>query len=138
MMTDNPHLHLDTLAVHTAMEPSQYGENSEALYLTSGYVQPDAATAARRFAGEEEGYTYGRLGNPTVSSMEMRLAAMEGTEAALATSTGMSAILLMASPALAACDPVDGEPPAGPQLSMASGLVLRACAVPGTGTRHLL
>ena len=106
MMTDNPHLHLDTLAVHTAMEPSQYGENSEALYLTSGYVQPDAATAARRFAGEEEGYTYGRLGNPTVSSMEMRLAAMEGTEAALATSTGMSAILLMCMGLLRAGDHV--------------------------------
>jgi O-succinylhomoserine sulfhydrylase len=88
-------LHLDTLAVHAAADKSQYGENSEALYLTSGYVQPDAATAARRFAGEEEGYTYGRLGNPTVSSLEMRLAALEGTEAAIATSTGMSAILLM-------------------------------------------
>jgi O-succinylhomoserine sulfhydrylase len=88
-------LHLDTLAVHAAADKSQYGENSEALYLTSGYVQPDAATAARRFAGEEEGYTYGRLGNPTVSSLEMRLAALEGTEAAMATSTGMSAILLM-------------------------------------------
>ncbi len=62
---------------------SQYGENSEALYLTSGYVQPDAETAARRFAGEEQGYTYSRLGNPTVTSMEMRLAALEGTEAAL-------------------------------------------------------
>jgi len=106
MMTDHPPLHLDSLAVHTAMERSQYGENSEALYLTSGYVQPDAATAARRFAGEEEGYTYGRLGNPTVSSMEMRLAAMEGTEAALATSTGMSAILLMCMGLLKAGDHV--------------------------------
>ena len=95
MITDPRNLHPDTLAVHTALEPSQYGENSEALFLTSGYVQPDAATAARRFGGDEEGYTYGRLGNPTVSSMELRLAAMEGTEAALATSTGMSAILLM-------------------------------------------
>ena len=95
MMTESDPLHIDTLAVHASMERSQYGENSEALFLTSGYVQPDAATAARRFAGEEEGYTYGRLGNPTVSSMEIRLAAMEGTEAALATSTGMSAILLM-------------------------------------------
>ena len=95
MITDPRNLHPDTLAVHTALEPSQYGENSEALFLTSGYVQPDAATAARRFGGQEEGYTYGRLGNPTVSSMELRLAAMEGTEAALATSTGMSAILLM-------------------------------------------
>jgi O-succinylhomoserine sulfhydrylase len=89
------HLHVDTLAVRAAVDRSQYGENSEAMYLTSGYVQPDAETAARRFAGEEEGYTYARLGNPTVSSFEMRLAAMEGAEACIATSTGMSAILLM-------------------------------------------
>ena len=88
-------LHIDTLAVRAAIDRSQYGENSEALYLTSGYVQPDAETAARRFAGEEEGYTYARLGNPTVASMEMRLAALEGAEACIATSTGMSAILLM-------------------------------------------
>ena len=99
-------LHRDTLAVHAAVPPSQYGENSEALYLTSGFVQPDAATAARRFGGEEEGYTYGRLGNPTVTSMEMRLAALEGTEAAIATSTGMSAILLMCMSLLKAGDHV--------------------------------
>lgn len=89
------HLHLDTLAVRTAIDKSQYGENSETLYLTSSFVQPDAATAARRFAMEEEGYTYTRVGNPTVTSMELRLAALEGTEAAIATSTGMSAILLL-------------------------------------------
>ena len=88
-------LHRDTLALHTAVDRSQYGENSEALYLTSGYVQPSAEASARRFAGEEEGFTYGRSGNPTVSSFEMRLAAMEGTEAALATSSGMSAVMLM-------------------------------------------
>ena len=88
-------LHVDTLAVRAAVNRSQYGENSEAMYLTSGYVQPDAETAARRFAGEEDGYTYSRLGNPTVTSFEMRLAAMEGAEACVATSTGMSAILLM-------------------------------------------
>ena len=88
-------LHVDTLAVRAAVNRSQYGENSEAMYLTSGYVQPDAETAARRFAGEEDGYTYSRLGNPTVTSFELRLAAMEGAEACVATSTGMSAILLM-------------------------------------------
>ncbi len=88
-------LHIDTLAVRSAVPRSQYGENSEALYLTSGYVQPDAETAARRFLGEEEGYTYGRSGNPTVSTFEMRLAAMEGAEAAMATSSGMSSIMLM-------------------------------------------
>ncbi len=88
-------LHIDTLAVRAAVPRSQYGENSEALYLTSGYVQPDAETSAQRFLGEEEGYTYGRTGNPTVSSFEMRLAAMEGTESCMATSSGMSAIMLM-------------------------------------------
>ena len=88
-------LHIDTLAVHVAVDRSQYGENSEALYLTSGYVQPDAATAALRFSGEEEGYTYGRYGNPTVSSMELRLAALEGAEACISTSSGMSAVLMM-------------------------------------------
>ena len=88
-------LHLDTLALRAAMPRSQYGENSEALYLTSGYVQTSAETSARRFAGEEEGYTYGRSGNPTVSSLEMRLAAMEGAQACMATSSGMSSIMLM-------------------------------------------
>ena len=88
-------LHPDTLAVRTAVDKSQYGENSEALYLTSSFVQPDAATAARRFANEEEGYIYSRFTNPTVASMELRLAAMEGTEACIGTSSGMAAILLM-------------------------------------------
>jgi O-succinylhomoserine sulfhydrylase len=88
-------LHPDTLAIRAAVDRSQYGENSEALYLTSGYVQPSAEAAARRFAGDEEGFTYGRYGNPTVSSFEQRLASMEGTEAAISTASGMSAILMM-------------------------------------------
>ncbi len=88
-------LHRDTLAVRVAIDPSQYGENSEALYMTSGFIQPDAETAARRFAGTEDGYTYGRTSNPTVTSFERRLAAMEGTEAAIGASTGMGAILMM-------------------------------------------
>ena len=99
-------LRLQTLAVRAAVERSQYGENSEALYLTSGYVQPSAEASARRFAGEEEGYTYGRTGNPTVSSMELRLAALEGTEACMATSSGMSAIMLMCFSLLKAGDHV--------------------------------
>ncbi|WP_311223912.1 MULTISPECIES: O-succinylhomoserine sulfhydrylase [unclassified Acidovorax] len=90
-----PGLHPDTLAVREAIPRSVYGEHSEALYLSSSFVQPDAATAARRFAGGEAGYTYTRTSNPTVTSFERRLAAMEGTEAAIATATGMSAILLM-------------------------------------------
>jgi O-succinylhomoserine sulfhydrylase len=97
-------LHRDTLAVREAVARSQYGENSEALYLTSGYVQPTAEAAARRFAGDEEGYTYGRYGNPTVSSFEQRLAALEGTEAAIGTASGMSAILMMCLALLKAGD----------------------------------
>jgi O-succinylhomoserine sulfhydrylase len=97
-------LHPDTLAVRTAVERSQYGENSEALYLTSGYVQPSAAAAARRFAGDEDGFTYGRYGNPTVASFEQRLAAMEGTEAAISAASGMSAILMMCMALLKAGD----------------------------------
>jgi O-succinylhomoserine sulfhydrylase len=88
-------LHRDTLAVRTAVDKSQYGENSEALYLTSSFVQSDAATAVRRFANEEDGYIYSRFSNPTVASMEARLAAMEGTEACIGTASGMAAILLM-------------------------------------------
>jgi O-succinylhomoserine sulfhydrylase len=88
-------LHPDTLAIRAAADRSQYGENSEALYLTSGYVQPTAEAAARRFAGDEDGFTYGRYGNPTVSSFEQRLASMEGTQAAISTASGMSAILMM-------------------------------------------
>ena len=108
-MTDSkqpPSLHPETLAVRLAVEKSQYGENSEALYLTSGYVQPSAQASADRFSGDEDGYTYGRAGNPTVSSFEMRLAALERTEAAIATSSGMSAITLMLFSLLKAGDHV--------------------------------
>ena len=108
-MTHKPlpdNLHPDTLAVRAGIERSQYGENSEALYLTSGFVQPDAETSARRFAGTEEGYTYGRTSNPTVSSFERRLAAMEGTEAAIGAATGMGATLMMCMGLLKAGDHV--------------------------------
>ena len=101
-----PGLHRDTLAVHTALEPSQYGENSEALYLTSGFVQRDSETMAHRFANPQEGFTYGRTSNPTVTSFEQRLAAMEGTEAAIGASTGMGAILLLCMGLLKAGDHV--------------------------------
>ena len=99
-------LHLDTLAVRAAVDKSQYGENSEALYLTSSFTQPDSETAARRFAGEEEGYIYSRFTNPTVRSMELRLAALEGTEDCIGTSSGMSAILLLCMGLLKAGDHV--------------------------------
>lgn len=99
-------LHRETLAVRLAVERSQYGENSEALYLTSGYVQPSAETSARRFGGQEEGYTYGRSSNPTVTSFEQRLAALEGAQACMATASGMSAVMLMCFSLLKAGDHV--------------------------------
>ena len=95
----------ETLAVRTALAPSQHGENSEALFLTSAFVQPDAATSAERFAKSDD-FTYARTSNPTVRSLEARLAAMEGTEAAIATATGMSAILLLGMGLLKAGDHV--------------------------------
>ncbi len=97
---------LDTLAVREGLPPSQWGENSEALFLTSSFVQPDAATAAARFANEEEAFVYSRFTNPTVTMFERRLAAMEGTEACIGTSSGMSAILLMGLGLLKAGDHV--------------------------------
>jgi len=90
-----PGARLDTLAVREGLPPSPWGENSEALYLTSSFVHPDAATAAARFANEEEAFVYSRFSNPTVMMMERRLAAMEGTEACIATASGMAAILLL-------------------------------------------
>ena len=90
-----PGAHADTLAVREGMPATQWGENSEALFLTSSFNHPDAATAAARFANEEEAFVYSRFTNPTTMMFERRLAAMEGTEAAIATASGMSAILLM-------------------------------------------
>ena len=78
------------------LPPSAWGENSEALFLTSSFVQPDAATAAARFANEEEAFIYSRFTNPTVTMMERRLAALEGTEGCIGTSSGMAAILMLA------------------------------------------
>jgi len=90
-----PDARLDTLAVREGLPPSQWGENSEALFLTSAFVHPDAATAAARFANEEEAFVYSRFSNPTVTMMERRLAALEGTEACIGTASGMAAILLL-------------------------------------------
>jgi O-succinylhomoserine sulfhydrylase len=86
---------LETLAVREGLPPSAWGENSEALFLTSSFVHPDAATAAARFANEEEAFVYSRFSNPTVTMMERRLAALEGSEAAIGTASGMAAILLL-------------------------------------------
>lgn len=87
--------HPETRAIREAMPRSQYNEHCEALYLTSSFVQADSETAAHNFAFPADGYTYTRTGNPTVASFEQRLAALEGAEAAAATASGMSAILLL-------------------------------------------
>lgn len=83
----------DTLAVRAGIARSQFNEHSEALYLTSSFVFDSAAQAAARFSGEEEGNVYARFTNPTVTTMQTRLAALEGAEACVATASGMAAIL---------------------------------------------
>ncbi|HMC16641.1 MAG TPA: O-succinylhomoserine sulfhydrylase [Albitalea sp.] len=97
---------LDTIAVREGLPPSAWGENSEALFLTSSFVQPDAASAAARFANEEEAFIYSRFSNPTVTMFERRLAALEGTQACIAAASGMGAILLMGLGLLKAGDHV--------------------------------
>ncbi len=85
--------HIDTLAVRAGQRRSDEGEHSEALYLTSSYIFDSAADAAARFAGDQDGNVYSRYTNPTVRNFEERIAALEGAEAAVATASGMSAIL---------------------------------------------
>ncbi|MEL6769378.1 MAG: PLP-dependent transferase, partial [Pseudomonadota bacterium] len=86
-----------TRLVHAGSRRSAYGETSEALYLTQGFLYPDAEAAEARFKGEggargasDEGFIYARYGNPTVAMFEDRIAAFEGAEAAFATASGMA------------------------------------------------
>ncbi len=81
-----------TQAVHGGTSRSSFGETSEALFLTSGFVYDSAEQAAATFTGNAEHYQYSRFGNPTVTMFEQRLAAMEGAEACRATATGMAAV----------------------------------------------
>ena len=85
-------LHPDTLLVHGGTLRSSFGETSEALFLTSGYVYNNAADAEARFKNEVEGYTYSRFANPTNTMFETRMALLEGAEAARSTATGMAAV----------------------------------------------
>src|SRR5438067_10008263 len=82
----------ETRLVHAGTLRSPFGETSEALFLTQGFVYDSAASAERRFKNEEPGYQYSRFSNPTVSMFEARMAALEGAEAARATATGMAAV----------------------------------------------
>ena len=86
---------LDTLAVREGLPATPWGENSEALFISSSFVHPDAATAARRFANEEDAFVYSRFSNPTVTMMERRLAALEGTTGCIGTASGMAAITMV-------------------------------------------
>lgn len=86
-------LGIDTLAVRAGQVRSAEGEHSEALFLTSSYVFANAQEAADRFSGAQPGNVYSRYTNPTVRMFEERIAALEGAEAAVATSSGMAAIL---------------------------------------------
>ena len=81
-----------TKAVRGGTARSEWGETSEALFLTSGYAYDCAADAAARFAGEQAGMTYSRLQNPTVEMLEHRIALMEGAEACRTMATGMAAM----------------------------------------------
>ncbi len=96
----------DTLALRTGIHRSQFGEHSEAMYLTSSFVFENAAQAAARFTGGAEGNIYSRFTNPTVTAFQERLAALEGAEACVATASGMSAILATAMAVLKAGDHV--------------------------------
>jgi O-succinylhomoserine sulfhydrylase len=82
----------ETQLVHGGTLRSQYGETSEALFLTQGFVYASAEQAAARFTNEEPGYQYSRFGNPTVSMFEERMRLLEGAEEARATATGMAAV----------------------------------------------
>jgi O-succinylhomoserine sulfhydrylase len=97
---------LDTLAIRGGTQRTEFNEHSEALFLTSSFVFNSAEEAAGLFSGTEDGFVYSRFSNPTVRMFEERLAALEGAEDALATSSGMAAILTTALATLKAGDHV--------------------------------
>ena len=96
----------DTRAVRAGQQRSNFNENSEALYLTSSFTHASAEIAAQRFSGEREGNVYSRFSNPTVTMFQERLAALEGMESCVATSSGMSAVLTAAMALLKSGDHV--------------------------------
>jgi O-succinylhomoserine sulfhydrylase len=92
-MTDDPRdWHPDTRLVHGGTLRSPFGETSEALFLTQGYVYTSAEEAEARFLNRSPGYQYSRFSNPTVTMFEDRMALLEGAECARATATGMAAV----------------------------------------------
>lgn len=95
---------IDTLAIRTGHVRTAEGEHSEPIFATSSYVFGSAAEAAARFSGEQQGNVYSRYTNPTVRAFEQRIAALEGAEMAVATSSGMAAILSTCMALLSAGD----------------------------------
>jgi O-succinylhomoserine sulfhydrylase len=85
-------LHPETRLIHAGTLRSQFGETSEALFLTQGFVYDTAEQCEARFVGTEPGYLYSRFSNPTVNMFETRMAAFEGAESARATASGMAAV----------------------------------------------
>ncbi|MCG5235586.1 O-succinylhomoserine sulfhydrylase [Xanthobacter oligotrophicus] len=85
-------LHPETRLVHGGTTRSPYGETSEALFLTQGFVYDNAESCEARFKGEDPGFVYSRYGNPTTAMFEERMALLEGAEAARATASGMAAV----------------------------------------------
>ena len=81
-----------TRLVRGGTRRTEFGETSEALFLTSGFVYDSPETAQARFKGEDDGYIYSRYGNPTVAMFERRMALLEGSETCFATATGMAAV----------------------------------------------
>jgi len=86
------HWKQQTRLVHEGQKRSPHGETAEAMYLTSGYVYDSAEQAEARFREEDDGFIYSRFGNPTVRAFEERMIALEGTQDARATATGMAAV----------------------------------------------
>ena len=91
-MTDQIQYRPATLLLHSGTERTPYGETSEAMFLTSGFVYDDAEQAEATFLGHVQHYQYSRFGNPTVAAFERRMAALEGAEACRATASGMAAV----------------------------------------------
>jgi O-succinylhomoserine sulfhydrylase len=88
----SPVYHPETRLVHAGTLRSSFGETSEALFLTQGFVYDTAEQCEARFTGDDPGFLYSRFSNPTVAMFEGRMAAFEGAEAARATATGMAAV----------------------------------------------
>src|SRR4051812_20475231 len=91
-MTSTPQHHLETRLVHDGTLRTGFGETSEALFLTQGFIYETAESAEARFQNEEPGFSYTRYSNPTIAMFEERMASLEGAEAARATATGMAAV----------------------------------------------